>query len=482
MIFNIVPQYALVTGLAYPKMKYFTSKPFNEDGMNYLDRGCDAEFDHYFHDADEKGVIGIDFLYCRSWEQDLIFRCVYMLVVGLCCWIYILCKEYNINIFAGCCGRQQKNWASHPSNIMDHEDLQNENTRMLQHQTTTDPNDGNADSLQLKTLSKGYNKKDKFSLERVNFGVKNGEIFGYLGANGAGKSTTLKILTGLQPPTSGGAFVNGIEIEGRNVVEARKNISYCSQTDNLFAKFTVEEHLRIFAMFHGYENIEETVDISITNLQLEKYRKIQSEQLSGGNKRKLMTALCLLSSSKVLLLDEPSSGMDPCAQRFLWNTIENVRTRGNSSIVLTSHSFPEIQALCDRVGILVEGKLRCIGPEFYVSSKYSRDYTVMLSFPVQPDLVTIDENMESITSNVAYDNSLITELQTTFGVGNITVLPLQKSGSLQLKINKMVKFSTVFGQLRAMKEEGKIDLFSIIDGDLGATFSQWIQNVAEESL
>eukprot|EP00122_Pirum_gemmata_P007086 Pgem_evm1s6493 len=78
IIFNIFPQYALVTGLVYPKMKYFTSKAFNLDGMGYLDRGCDADFEDYLYRG--KGVTGIDFLYCRSWEQDLIFRCVYMLV------------------------------------------------------------------------------------------------------------------------------------------------------------------------------------------------------------------------------------------------------------------------------------------------------------------------------------------------------------------------------------------------------------------
>eukprot|EP00122_Pirum_gemmata_P009570 Pgem_evm1s8831 len=541
LVFNLVPIYALMMGLCYPKIKIFNSSA--SDNVDYINNGCSPNVYSF-----------PDFFQCRTWYADLFFRAAYMVVVGIGCWLYLYCHETGCGflscLFPCCFQTRLSDFRSHPSRIQDEEDLQQEKDRMkhsrYNNNNSNDSSDSNnvvmnkrskGDALQLRDLTKGYNGKDLLSLEGVSFGVQSGEVFGYLGANGAGKSTTLKILTGIEKPTSGGAYIQDIHISKskNSISEARKRLGYCSQTDNLFGNFTVEEHLQIFGMIHGYDNIDEVVDISINNMQLGDYRKVESDQLSGGNKRKLMTTLCLLGSPEVLLLDEPSSGMDPCAQRFLWNTIENVRDRSGAAIVLTSHSFPEIQALCDRIGILVEGKLRCIGPEHYLTSKFTKSYTVTTfnksvryvtnadndnddddGFVTYNQLVAAEASSNAsdnvsngsigvtdgdiILTNISKKNSmnkknsrsnyganfglnneLISKFNARFGVDNVVVTTDSREGVTNCHIQKSDSFSQVFAFLQGLVDNGDVDLFSIIDGDLDSMFSQWIEDVASES-
>eukprot|EP00121_Abeoforma_whisleri_P014780 Awhi_evm2s13630 len=291
LILNIVPIYALMMGLSYPRIQLYNSE---SDYMNDPCSAIETAMPMFFE--------------CRSWYVDLFFRISYMIVAGFACWLFVYGKENDLGFWSSCkrCFGVKNSWESLNSAVLDEDDLIAEKIRMESHQFNKDVDNSNNDNLQLREITKGYKKKDHYSVEKVSFGVKPGEIFGFLGANGAGKSTTFKIITGLEAPSSGGAYIQNIN-PSKDKNEARKLMGYCSQTDNLFLNFTVEEHLRIFAMIHGYKDVSRVVDVSIDNLQLGKYRKVESDQLSGGNKRKLMTALCLLGSPKVLLLDEPSS-------------------------------------------------------------------------------------------------------------------------------------------------------------------------------
>lgn len=161
------------------------------------------------------------------------------------------------------------------------------------------------------------------------------------------------MLTGDILPTSGSAFVNGYSIR-TNLGKVCQQIGYCPQFDALFSLLTGVEHLTFYARVQGIseKDIKHVVDQCIADLCLEKNASKLSENLSGGNKRKLSTAIALITNAPVIFFDEPTTGMDPKAKRFLWDCIRKVRNSGRS-IVITSHSMEECEALCNRIAIMV---------------------------------------------------------------------------------------------------------------------------------
>ncbi|KEG07296.1 putative ATP-binding cassette transporter ABCA1 [Trypanosoma grayi] len=200
-----------------------------------------------------------------------------------------------------------------------------------------------------------------------------GEVFGFLGTNGAGKTTTISILCQEFLPTSGSAAICGYDVveEGK---EALQCIGYCPQFDATLDLLTVEEHLRLYCGIHGIvEDMHESVVEALLQLcDVAKYRKTLAHELSGGNRRKLSVAISLVGGPRVVLLDEPSAGMDPVARRGLWTTIQ--KAASYCSVVLTTHNLEEVEALADTVAIMVDGSLRCIGDKVHLKNKYGSGY------------------------------------------------------------------------------------------------------------
>jgi len=202
------------------------------------------------------------------------------------------------------------------------------------------------------------------AVEKISFGLDYGECFALLGVNGAGKSTTFKSLTRDIIATSG-----EISIAGHNVNtdfgEARKLIGYCPQHDAIFPLLTVEEHLWFYAKIKGIpEDRRETlVEDAIKQLNLSEHREKAAGTLSGGNKRKLSVGMAIIGNPPIILLDEPSAGMDPEARRFMWSVVEKISQRDKkSAVILTTHSMEEAEALSTKMGIMVRGGIfRCFG-------------------------------------------------------------------------------------------------------------------------
>lgn len=208
--------------------------------------------------------------------------------------------------------------------------------------------------------------------------VKQGECFGLLGTNGAGKTTTFKMMCGQIAPSYGTAKVMGNNMpEGMRRV--RNQMGYCPQFDALLDKLTAQEHLELFCNLKGIEKKyhKYLIESSLKNLNLLKYRNVQAGTYSGGNKRKLNVALALLAKPPIVFLDEPSSGMDPEARRFMWNVINNItNVRKSSSIVLTTHSMEEAEALTNRLAIMVEGQVKVMGPVQSIKNVYGDAFEV----------------------------------------------------------------------------------------------------------
>uniref|UniRef100_A0A182UD52 ABC transporter domain-containing protein n=1 Tax=Anopheles melas TaxID=34690 RepID=A0A182UD52_9DIPT len=221
-------------------------------------------------------------------------------------------------------------------------------------------------------LTKYYGKF--LAVNQLSVSVEGSECFGLLGVNGAGKTSTFKMLTGDENISAGEAWVKGISLKS-NLNQVHKVIGYCPQFDALLEDLTGRETMKIFALLRGIPQQEialETVRLA-EELNFMKHIDKRVKEYSGGNKRKLSTALALLANPAVVYLDEPTTGMDPGAKRHLWNVIINVKKAGKS-IVLTSHSMEECEALCTRLAIMVNGEFKCIGSTQHLKNKFSKGY------------------------------------------------------------------------------------------------------------
>lgn len=196
------------------------------------------------------------------------------------------------------------------------------------------------------------------SVRCLSLAVDAGEVFGLLGHNGAGKTTTMKIMTGETAPTNGHIKIGGHNITiNRN--DAFRSLGYCPQHDALWKTITVREHLEIYASIRGVarKDLSRVVNTYLHGLQIVDHANKQTQNCSGGTQRKLSYAIAMVGMPKVVLLDEPSTGMDPRSKRFLWDTIL-ASFQGTRGAILTTHSMEEADALCSRVGIMVKGELR----------------------------------------------------------------------------------------------------------------------------
>jgi ATP-binding cassette subfamily A (ABC1) protein 3 len=232
--------------------------------------------------------------------------------------------------------------------------------------------------IRLQELRKVYGnkKKHKVAVRGASFSVRSGEVLGYLGINGAGKTSTMKMLTGDILPTSGQAHLGGMDILTQQR-QVRRLIGYCPQFDALLDRLTVREHLELFARIRGVEKeaLNATVVTVMRRMDLTRFENKLAGTLSGGNKRKLSVGIALIGGPPIVFLDEPTTGVDPVARRFLWNVISELCTqRQDCAVVLTTHVMEEVEALCTRVGIMVGGRLRCLGSIQHLKGRFGRGY------------------------------------------------------------------------------------------------------------
>ena len=193
------------------------------------------------------------------------------------------------------------------------------------------------------------------AVDSVTFEVKGGEIFGLLGPNGAGKTTTIKILTTLTKPSSGRAFIMGIDV-GEHPELVKPHMGVVPQENNLDRELTAYENMLIYGMLHNVKDLPSKIEERLKMVDLWERRDEPVERLSGGMQRRLLIARALLPEPPILFLDEPTVGLDPQLRREIWDTIRRIKVQGRT-ILLTTHYIEEAEILCDRVGILSRGRL-----------------------------------------------------------------------------------------------------------------------------
>jgi ABC-type multidrug transport system ATPase subunit len=230
------------------------------------------------------------------------------------------------------------------------------------------------------------------AVKGVTFGVPSGECFGLLGPNGAGKTTTINMMCGIHDITEG-----VIELCGYDLVKDRSSthtiLGVCPQFDCVWDDLTVKEHLSMYATIKGITGKRKPVLIrnvaEMVGLDGDPYMK-NASQLSGGMRRRLSIGIALVTDPKVLVLDEPTTGLDPDTRNGLWNCI-NLAAKSRA-VLLTTHSMEEADALCQRIGIMCNGSMTCLGTPLHLKNKFGSGYiiTVALDMPMIIKAVLID--------------------------------------------------------------------------------------------
>jgi len=316
------------------------------------------------------------------------------------------------------------------------------------------------DAISLQGLRKVYGGQ-KIAVEDMWFGIPKGQCFGFLGINGAGKTTTLKMVTGDVIPTKGTAVLNGLDVLTQQR-EVRKFMGYCPQFDALLPMMTGRETLTMFASFKGVEPsvMGDYVEKMLKRLTLTPYADKPCRGYSGGNKRKLSVGIALIGGPPVVFLDEPSTGMDPVSRRFMWDLISG--TLADRSVVLTTHSMEECEALCSRIGIMVSGRLQCIGSIPHLKKRFASGYQV--SVKVKPDMV---QEFQTWILGEFPDAKILENQQT-----NMTYQVAHEAKSA---------LGTIFRKLENSREKVGILEYSVSETSLEQIFIKFARKQSEET-
>ena len=209
------------------------------------------------------------------------------------------------------------------------------------------------------------------AVDAISFEVKKGEIFGFLGANGAGKTTAIKMLCGLSMPTSGEATIAGFDIYKKPDM-IKKNIGYMSQHFSLYQDMTIRENIRFYAGIYGLSRklIKQRGEELIKELKIENYADRFVADLPLGFKQKLAFSIAVIHDPSIVFLDEPTSGVDPITRRQFWGLIYEASARG-ITVFVTTHYLEEAE-YCHRVSIMVDGEMRDLDTPAGLMKKYNK--------------------------------------------------------------------------------------------------------------
>lgn len=228
----------------------------------------------------------------------------------------------------------------------------------------------NENVIEVEMLTKTFG--DFTAVNNISFQVGKGEVFGFLGANGAGKTTAMKMLIGISKPTSGKATVAGYDIKNQTE-RVKKSIGYMSQRFSLYNDLTIKENITFFGGIYGLKKsaIKEKTQILVNELDLHQMADKLVGSLPLGWKQKVAFSVSLLHDPKIIFLDEPTGGVDPITRRQFWEMIYREAHNGKT-IFVTTHYMDEAE-YCDRVSIMVEGKIEALDTPKNLKAQYNVD-------------------------------------------------------------------------------------------------------------
>ncbi|XP_024416312.2 phospholipid-transporting ATPase ABCA3-like [Desmodus rotundus] len=387
-----------------------------------------------------------------SLEEKMIGRYMIMMsTIGLICLLLVFLWETTLwklrtflhqYIYFGIYKTYKKEKVSKElSGECEDEDVGNERKRIL-----GQPQELLNSTVLIKELTKIYFKYPVIlAVKNISVTIQKGECFGLLGFNGAGKTTVFQILTGEETATSGHVFIDGFSITD-NSQKVKSRVGYCPQTDALLEYMTGREIMTMYARLWGISEPQIQLYVSkwLNSLQLEPHADRIIRTYSGGSKRMLSTAIALMGKPAVILLDEPSTGMDPIARRLLWDAVTQARESGKA-IIITSHRMEECDAFCTRLAIMVKGKFVCLGSPQHLKNKFG-------------DIYVLDIKVNTDRHKHKLDDFKIFITMTFPG----SILKQENQGNLNYYIpSKDNSWAKVFGILEEAKEQFKLEDYSI---------------------
>jgi len=270
----------------------------------------------------------------------------------------------------------------------------------------------------------------------VSFGVRHGECLGLLGPNGAGKTTCINMLCGFMQPTSGCAFVEGLNILF-DMQKIYTVMGVCTQDNHLWDTLTAREHLLFYGRLKNLAGAELNASVSaaLQSVKLLQHIDGYAGTFSGGMKRRLSVAISLIGDPLVCYLDEPSTGLDPASRRTLWTAIKEAKKK--SSVLLTTHSMEEAEVLCERLGIFIDGGLHCLAPPKSLTERYGGTYVLTIASKLEKQ-AQIEEMVQGLSPAMKVTHSiagtLVFELQTSeCTLAQVFFVMMQQREELQIR-------------------------------------------------
>jgi len=268
--------------------------------------------------------------------------------------------------------------------------------------------------LEAKNLEKKFS--DFIAVNKINFKVKDGEVFGFLGPNGAGKTTTMKMIQCVSPKTGGDLKIFGLDVN-QNPKVIKQVMGVVPQMDNLDPDFSVLGNLIQYSRYFDIpiEEAKKRANELIEYVQLTEKKDSSVDKLSGGMKRRLVLARAMINNPKLLILDEPTTGLDPQARHLIWEKLKDFSSKG-ITIIITTHYMEEASRLCDRLVIMDNGQILVEGTPKELIKKYAGDYIVEAenTFEIKTCLEknnvkyeVANESVEIYNENVSYITNLI---------------------------------------------------------------------------
>jgi len=295
----------------------------------------------------------------------------------------------------------------------------------------------------------------------VTFGVNAGECLGLLGPNGAGKTTAISIITGTVPHTYGTIIYGDKDLKYTDYRDL--SLGYCSQFNSFWEHLTVKETIQFYLNICGYpaQHIHRYTKALIEACGIEKHSYKTINNISGGTKRKLSLIVSICSSPSYLILDEPSAGMDPFTRRNMWKIISGLKRVRKTATILTTHSTEEAEALCDRIAIMVKGRLLCIDTPRSIKMNHTNTYTLE---------VYTDKPEEFEEAYVKSKNLFDSDEQNNYQLESYSTY---QKYTIKMKIESIAK---VFSLMEEAKESGLIDQYNFGQYSLEQVFINFINN------
>ena len=291
-------------------------------------------------------------------------------------------------------------------------------------------------SIEINSLSKKFG--NVLAVDDISLKVKEGEIFGFLGPNGAGKSTTMMILTTLLKPTIGSALVAGYDVVSQ-AKQVRQNIGYVQQEISVDEYLTGRENLILQARLNHIQKnlVDKRIDEILNLIELSEKQNMSVNTYSGGMRKRLDIAGGLLHSPKVLILDEPTVGLDIQTRRKIWEYIKKIHDEFEMTIFLSTHYMEEADNLCDRIGIIDNGKIQVIDSPQTMKNALGNEviiFTINNNEEKKSNLIAKIKDIEFVKEISTNQNGI-----TVFSSKGTEVIPLifQLSSNMEIKINSI---------------------------------------------